>query len=526
MPADEEWNQQQTDVSIYLINGQSNVTLPRPSRHSESEKQESKNERFQRLQDYKSIQKYDEEKQYSKSGRLSKEDEKILHSKFLFTERDQEQHYQKQHKHLEQQKSTERSEKYYDPSDRYDFEERRRHIKDELKFYDNSNYKAAIEKKYNKYHDQEDDGFEENIKYRLKGSKYEDDPRYYDRNNRYYNEDNRHSCKDEDYDDRKAPVPKTRQKYSADDPRFYSDEKKSDRYSKQEIKPRQKYSADDPRFYDQPDDKDKYRSYEKQTDRSLRSKCSQQDYFDEPIKRRNDHRSPTPEDVSPRDRFKDAKEKFLLLERDRIEQERKYRQEALVSPKDKHKRNGERYFDFDERYYEDFEDHKPRPAPRNNINDEVRYRREPLDRYRSEKYDPKRRSMFNLIEEEHKKNSNEIAKELKRRSYLESRTDDEYYRDRSYTDLPESDRYPGMDRDPYGYSKSSVDLDKNSESKYDPKFVKNQKMKNSAGYRHSYAEPKLKMDKNAKKHFSEMLHRTNSTVSNSGRVGIASVQPY
>lgn len=71
-----------------------------------------------------------------------------------------------------------------------------------------------------------------------------------------------------------------------------------------------------------------------------------------------------------------------------------------------------------------------------------------------EKYDPKRRSMFSLIEEEHKKNSNEIAKELKRRSYVEfgrqsyddevtdfGRGDDRDHRsNRHYQDLPEAER--------------------------------------------------------------------------------------
>lgn len=55
-----------------------------------------------------------------------------------------------------------------------------------------------------------------------------------------------------------------------------------------------------------------------------------------------------------------------------------------------------------------------------------------MERYRNgDKYDPKRRSMFNLIEDEHRKNSNEIAKELKRRSYMENgHVDDVSYRDR------------------------------------------------------------------------------------------------
>ena len=129
--------------------------------------------------------------------------------------------------------------------------------------------------------------------------------------------------------------------------------------------------------------------------------------------------------------------------------------------------------------------------------EEVRYREVPLGRYR-DKYDPKRRSMFNLIEEEHRKNSNEIARELKRRSYM----DDEVVDTRDTN---------------YNYSKSTAELDQMGEGKY-----KNQK--NSAGYRHSYAEPKLRMEKGGKKHF-EVLHRTNS-VTNNGRVGIASVHPY
>lgn len=57
--------------------------------------------------------------------------------------------------------------------------------------------------------------------------------------------------------------------------------------------------------------------------------------------------------------------------------------------------------------------------------------------------------MFSLIEEEHKKNSGEIAKELKRRSYIEFgqqgfEHEDFEERDirssRHYQDLPEADR--------------------------------------------------------------------------------------
>lgn len=74
-----------------------------------------------------------------------------------------------------------------------------------------------------------------------------------------------------------------------------------------------------------------------------------------------------------------------------------------------------------------------------------------------------------------------------------------------------------------------MELDKVAELKYDPKFTKNQKLKpNGAGYRHSYVEPKLRVEqqKSEKKGFNDILHRTNSSVSNSGRVGIASIHPY
>lgn len=153
-------------------------------------------------------------------------------------------------------------------------------------------------------------------------------------------------------------------------------------------------------------------------------------------------RSPSPgeEDVSPRDRFKDAKEKFLLMERERIQEQQRRMREELKARKDKTflKRHESvvypsRYEDYDdhqERYYEE----RPKPAPRSSHPEEVRYAKEtPVDRYRNmDKYDPKRRSMFNLIEDEHRKNSNEIAKELKRRSYMENgHVDDVSYRDRS-----------------------------------------------------------------------------------------------
>ncbi|XP_017785087.1 PREDICTED: SUN domain-containing protein 2 [Nicrophorus vespilloides] len=284
-------------------------------------------------------------------------------------------------------------------------------------------------------------------------------------------------------------------------------------------------------------------------------------YYEDTLKKRaaasGRQRSPSPkyvEDipVSPRDRFKDAKEKFLLLERERIDQELRARKEAAaaaaaaaaaiptakerkayyksdeqpISPvhKEKHyiKRqesvnyNNDRYnyeSEREGRYYDDRYggDTMPKPAPRTLHTEEVRYRRGDQQqmvessRYK-EKYDPKRRSMFNLSIEDHKRNQSEIAKELKRRSYMEQQTDD-FYNDGHF-------------------SKSNGDLDQVS-ARYDSsKYVKNQK---SSNYRNSYAEPKYNsrsQEQQQQKKY-EMLHRTNSSVSNSnGRVGIASVHPY
>lgn len=95
---------------------------------------------------------------------------------------------------------------------------------------------------------------------------------------------------------------KQRQKFAPDDPRFYSDKPRSrtpEKHQNLEPKPRQKYHTDE--YSEQPRKNPELRQ-----------------------------RSPSPEDVTPRDRFKDAKEKFQLLEKERLEQERKLRAEGSV----------------------------------------------------------------------------------------------------------------------------------------------------------------------------------------------------
>jgi hypothetical protein len=271
---------------------------------------------------------------------------------------------------------------------------------------------------------------------------------------------------------------RNRSRFDYDDPSFYQDSPRT--YKEPPVpKTRQKYVAED-KYYDR---KEKYipddsRYYEPRPKSASQIRARQ--------------RSPSPEDnkTSPRDRFKDAKEKFLSMEKERIS----HRPEPPISPVTKDKPFIKRHESMM------YGENRPKPAPRN-VPEEVRYREVPLGRYRNEKYDPKRRSMFSLIEEEHKKNSNEIARELKRRSYMDNE---------EIVDSRETN---------YHFSKSTVELDQVGEMN---KYSKNQK--NSAGYRHSYAEPKLRLEKAGKKHY-EMLHRTNS-VTNNGRVGIASVNPY
>lgn len=345
---------------------------------------------------------------------------------------------------MERQPSRERQ-RYEDDYKNYRKEEKIRYNKEEP-------YRSEPKSRY-----YDDDGFEENTRYCSR-------EKTLDRIRTRYNQE------PELEDKRYHPIPKTRQ-----------------RYPEERVPDKQRY-REDPRYISRQS-----------------SRCSE-DVIEErrrPPELRQ--RSPSPElAVSPRDRFKDAKEKFLLLER---REERTLRkQEPLQKDKTFLKRHESILYPPNYESSRRYEEERPKAAPRSVHSEEIRYR---------DKFDPKRRSMFNLIEDEHRKNSSEIAKELKRRSYLEYGN----YRD----ELPESDRY--LERDSY-YSKSSVDLDKIGDVKYDTKFAKNQKVKNAAGYRHSYAEPKLRVEKKNVKHFNEVLHRTNSTVSNGGRIGIASLHPY
>ncbi|KAJ8958052.1 hypothetical protein NQ318_002062 [Aromia moschata] len=587
MLTDEDWNGDPAETTLYLMHQPTTMTLPRPT----MDKSPEPGQRFTRYAEPHSP-KYDDD--YRQKNReetnkyLQKPITKYSENKYLERQKsvEREKHSsreknferQKSFDHLERDrlaKTIEKGDKYYDSHsdkyychdsrdklDRYPESDRYDKYSENSRKYGREEYppRRGEKEKPVKYFD--DDGFDENIRYRSKSTEFErerpqrfsyDEEEYYDEKHRQYKE---------------YPIPKARQKYAPEEDTKYYKEESSKRQSR--------CIPDDPRYYTEPEIKPRPVSkpssndkFEKMYGRSDRDRewereekaiRSQEFYEESTMSRKNPQlrqRSPSPEETkAPRDRFKDAKEKFLLMEKERLENERR-RPEPPISPvnvKDKQqqyvKRNGNMGYSkepsrssYDERYYDGHrsrsDDARPKPAPRH-IPEEVRYRdpernsRErdsPVERYRhTDKFDPKRRSMFSLIEEEHKKNSNEIAKELKRRSYMEnSHFDDDPdkyererdMRDRHFQELPESDRFVD------GFSKPIADMDRVGEMKYDQKFVKNQKTsKNAAGYRHSYAEPKLRMEKNGKKHFSDMLHRTNSSVGNNGRVGIASVHPY
>ncbi|XP_076255233.1 uncharacterized protein LOC143193136 isoform X1 [Rhynchophorus ferrugineus] len=584
---DEDWNGEPADASIYLMQ-ENHVTLPRPFRNAdrensrqEREKSPESAQRFSRYShdDLKYTKSLDED--YRKSNNVSKYSEKST-SKFSdnkYTQkqksstrdrdikddyRDSERDIAKENfrKSLERELSNRNGNKYLSNSEKYYAEE---HKKD--RYYYNEREKDGRYGGERRKNDKdkslqyfEDDGFDENYRSRNNSTDFDKDrpPRAFSYEEEVFFEN-----------PRQYPVPKARQKVFDEAGRNYELDKES-RDS------RTRTNQNDARFYESKSlqrNREFERNYDADPKEDYRYE-SNKEYYDNTtssINRRHPQfrqRSPTAVDESkiplqaPKDRFIDAKEKFLLMEKERQDEERRRpeppisptilkdrirflkRHQSMAYPSKEHIRDN-----YDDRYSNDRRDFpeeaRPKPAPRH-MPEEVRYRNHRErdlsgDRYRNtDKFDPKRRSMFSLIEEEHKKNSNEIAKELKRRSYMDvghQPFDDEdtFHRDdergdvrssRQYQDLPEADRYNSSMVD--NFSKSSHNLDKMVDTKYDPKFVKNpqKNIKSVPGYRHSYVEPKIRMEPK-KKNMGEVLHRTNSSVGYmQPRVGIASVHPY
>lgn len=120
----------------------------------------------------------------------------------------------------------------------------------------------------------------------------------------------------------------------------------------------------------------------------------------------------------------------------------------------------------------------------------------------------KRLSMYESLEDERRRNSNELAKEFKRRSFQDHglNVDMMCSNGINYQELDDRERYPGLDRE-----SARIHPDEEGAT-------------TSPRYRHSYAEPFHHYQQPAQPHH-EMLHRTNSSLS-SGRVGIAAIHPY
>ncbi|KAJ9600013.1 hypothetical protein L9F63_009677 [Diploptera punctata] len=154
--------------------------------------------------------------------------------------------------------------------------------------------------------------------------------------------------------------------------------------------------------------------------------------------------------------------------------------------------------------------------------------------------DKKRRSMFEVLEEERRRNSNELAKEFKRRSYQDGGGSELSSGERGgghtngitngrhsgYQELSDHERFPGLDRETARLQHHNMGPPNGGHLKKGsgpppPDVV----AAAASRYRHSYAEPHHMLSHPPPNHHHEMLHRTNSSVS-SGRVGIAAVHPY
>jgi len=218
--------------------------------------------------------------------------------------------------------------------------------------------------------------------------------------------------------------------------------------------------------------------------------------------------------VSPRERFKEVKEKFRMMEKEKFDEEsdkcrmdyRKYKEETPIMPVHKDRGHVKRN---DSMNYDRYQfDESPVLTPRNLNSDEVRYRER--DHYPVHKNDYKRRSMFNLnTEDQQKKMYNDIAKDLKRRSYIDqgSALRDSHNFSQVHPKLEHEEKYYRS-------------MEREQKEQLSGKFLKNK----AAGYRNSYVEP-MPMKYRPDRKF-EVLQRTNSSVGVNGRVGIASIHPY
>lgn len=162
--------------------------------------------------------------------------------------------------------------------------------------------------------------------------------------------------------------------------------------------------------------------------------------------------------------------------------------------------------------------HQRFPTPNSEEDDEHRDYRQMMHpesrnyplRPKFDNNDKKRRSMYETIEDERRRNSNELAKEFKRRSFQDHgpNMDNPCTNSLAYQELDDRERYPGLDRETARVHAHAPDEIPTT----------------SPRYRHSYAEPFHQYQQQMQPHH-DMLHRTNSSLS-SGRVGMAAIHPY
>lgn len=242
--------------------------------------------------------------------------------------------------------------------------------------------------------------------------------------------------------------------------------------------------------------------------------------------------------MSPRERFRDAKEKFHALERERLDelqgQLERRRQETAAANVAAAITNVSR-----------------RPAPRRSTSEDElrgggRYRAIPTRTVNNNNSDVdefdeppqptqirSRRSMYENVEEERRRNSHELAKEFKRKSYHPPGYQELAAHERSshhpqgYQELPAHER---KSHHPPGYQELAAHerypgLDKES-ARLQHHYVHET---NNARYRHSYAEPEVmgqQYYKQQHRRLGPSHSNAGSSITSSARLGIAALHPY
>jgi hypothetical protein len=221
-------------------------------------------------------------------------------------------------------------------------------------------------------------------------------------------------------------------------------------------------------------------------------------------RRRRDpeHRQRSPSPMSPRERFRDAKEKFHALERERLDElqgalERRRQETAAANVAAVITNNSRRLITRRSTSEDEVRGGRYHAVPTKTVDVDDFEEEEPMPIGRS------RRSMYESTEEERRRHSHELAREFKRKSYHQTTTN-------GYQELAAHERYPGLDKD-------TARLQHHYEG-------------SGARYRHSYAEPELP----GQQYYKQSQHRrlgpshsnAGSSIASTGRLGMAALHPY